>query len=194
MKSAAASVSAEALASAENPVGLGVDIVEIDRMRRVLARSRAFRDRVFTEEERAYCESTPNPAAHYACRFAAREAVLKALGTGFGSVGYRDVWVRRTPTGRPVAMLSGGALAAARAQSIREIALSLSFTHDEAVACAIAINEAAAEAARKRPDSEALRQREFKANLDVLDDLDVGATGPVEDADGRAPSDGVGDR
>ena len=179
-----AGVTADMIAAAENPVGLGVDIVALNRMRAVLERSPAFKERVFTAEERAYCDATPNPVSHYACRFAAREAVVKALGTGFfqSGVGYRDVSVRRTPSGRPQVVLTGGAKEAARAQSICEIALSMAFTHDEAVACAIAINETAARAARKLPSPEALRQKEYKANLDVLDGLDeeLAATGRID--------------
>ena len=60
--------------------GIGVDMLEISRMERVLARRPNFARRVFTEEERAYCEKCARPAEHYAARFAAREAVVKALG------------------------------------------------------------------------------------------------------------------
>lgn len=64
--------------------GIGVDIVEIARMERIMRDTPGFFPRMFTEEERQYCEASARPAAHYACRFAAREAVLKALGVGFG--------------------------------------------------------------------------------------------------------------
>ena len=77
---AATASAAEAASSAfegvEGAVGLGVDIVEIARMRRILERTPSFREKVFSEEERAYCESTANPEVHYATRFAAKEAVL----------------------------------------------------------------------------------------------------------------------
>lgn len=63
--------------------GIGVDIVEIPRMARALERTPSMRTRLFTKEERDYCDSSARPAEHYAARFAAREAVLKALGTGF---------------------------------------------------------------------------------------------------------------
>ena len=63
--------------------GIGVDIVEISRMKSILEKTPSFARRVFTEEERAYCDASSRPAAHYASRFASREAVLKALGTGF---------------------------------------------------------------------------------------------------------------
>ena len=62
--------------------GIGVDIVEISRMKSILEKTPAFARRVFTDEERSYCDASSRPAAHYASRFASREAVLKALGTG----------------------------------------------------------------------------------------------------------------
>ena len=62
--------------------GIGVDIVEISRMKSILENTPAFVRRVFTDEERSYCDASSRPAAHYASRFASREAVLKALGTG----------------------------------------------------------------------------------------------------------------
>ncbi len=70
--------------------GIGVDIVEISRMKSILEKTPSFARRVFTEEERAYCDASSRPAAHYASRFASREAVLKALGTGFS-----QAWVAR---------------------------------------------------------------------------------------------------
>ena len=64
-------------------VGLGVDIVEIARMRKIIDRSPAFVEKVYSAAERAYCDGHAHPEVHYATRFAAKEAVLKALGTGF---------------------------------------------------------------------------------------------------------------
>lgn len=69
--------------------GIGVDMLEIARMQQAIERRPHFIRRMFTDAERAYCERTARPAEHYAARFAAREAVLKALGTGFSS-GIRD--------------------------------------------------------------------------------------------------------
>ena len=90
--------------------GIGVDIVEIARMERALKRTPSFRTRLFTAEARAYCDSSARPAEHYAARFAAREAVLKALGTGFSEgIGYSDVSVTRDANGRPRALLQGRA-------------------------------------------------------------------------------------
>ena len=85
--------------------GIGVDIVEISRMKSILEKTPSFARRVFTEEERAYCDASSRPAAHYASRFASREAVLKALGTGFSQgVGRKDVSVTRDKLGKPKAI------------------------------------------------------------------------------------------
>ena len=153
-------------------VGLGVDIVEIDRMRRILARTPSFREKVFSEAERAYCDATANPAVHYATRFAAKEAVVKALGTGFSEgVGVRDIEVRRTAKGRPYAVLTGRAWEIARAQGVRELPISLSYTHSEAVACALAITEDSVRAEAQRVDPTAELARQFKEARALLDDL-----------------------
>ncbi len=121
---------------AQETVGLGVDVVEVARMETILKRTPSFAARVFSPEERAYCDGTTNRAAHYATRFAAKEAVLKALGTGFTEgIGFRDVEVRRNAKGRPFVVLSGRAQEVAREMGVREIPLSISYTHTEGVAC-----------------------------------------------------------
>jgi holo-[acyl-carrier protein] synthase len=122
--------------------GLGVDIVEIDRMREALRRHPRMKERLFSDDERAYCEARNKPEIHYAMRFAAKEAVLKALGTGFAGMRFRDVEVMRDGRGRPVPRLQGRAAAAAEAAGIVEMHLSLSYTHVNAVASAVAITEA----------------------------------------------------
>lgn len=153
---------------------IGVDIVNIARMERILERTPAFARRVFTDEERLYCESSPRPAAHYACRFAAREAVLKALGTGFSQgIGRRDVSVSRDASGRPHAVLAGRAAEIAQEQGIVEMALSLSFTNELAIANAMAITEEV----RPKPKDEKETEREmlarsFKEARSILDDLE----------------------
>ncbi len=154
-------------------VGLGVDIVEIERMARILKRTPSFARRVFSEQEQAYCDSTANPAAHYATRFAAKEAVLKALGTGFSDgIGVRDIEVKRTSKGRPYAVLSGRTYEIAREMGVRDLPLSLSFTHTDAVACAMAITDSALQASRKRIDPTEELTRQFKEARSLLDDLD----------------------
>lgn len=121
--------------------GLGVDIVEIGRMREVLARRPRIKERCFSAEEREYCESRSRPEVHYALRFAAKEAVLKALGTGFAGMSFTDVEVARDPRGRPVPRLNGRAARFAEESGIVEMHLSLSFTHTTAVASAVAIGQ-----------------------------------------------------
>lgn len=167
--------------------GIGVDMLEIDRMERVLARRPNFARRVFTDEERAYCERCARPAEHYAARFAAREAVVKALGTGFADgVGYRDVSVGRDESGRPRALLSGRAAEVAREKGIREIALSISHTHDVAVANAIAVTDDVRPAPDTRRDAERALANSFKEARAVLDELERVQDAELDDLEVRA--------
>ncbi|MBQ6490761.1 MAG: holo-ACP synthase [Atopobiaceae bacterium] len=153
--------------------GIGVDIIEIARVERALERTPNIRRRIFTDEERAYCERTSRPGLHYAGRFAAREAVLKALGTGFSQgIGLKDVSVTRDENGRPQALLVGRAAEVAAEQGVLEIALSLSFTHDMAVANAVAVTEAARPRKDEVRDPEADLARSFKEARSVLDELE----------------------
>ena len=153
--------------------GIGVDMLEIERMERVLARRPNFVRRVFTEEERAYCDRTARPAEHYAARFAAREAVLKALGTGFSSgIGLRDVSVTRDESGRPRALLAGRAAEIAREQGIREIALSISHTRDVAVANALAVTDDVRPAPPAKDEAARALATSFKEARSLLDELE----------------------
>lgn len=151
-------------------VGLGVDIVEIARMRTILRRTPCFRERVFSEEERAYCDATALPEAHYATRFAAKEALVKALGVGFSQgIGVRDIEVRRTVRGRPYLVLSGKAKQYAQKQDIGELPLSLSYTHTDAVACVLALTKDTLKPTFSPPDpAQELAQR-FKQARSLLD-------------------------
>jgi holo-[acyl-carrier protein] synthase len=154
-------------------VGLGVDIVEIDRIRAILKRTPHFIERVYTEQERAYCSSTAQPEVHYATRFAAKEAVLKALGTGFAcGIGPSDVEVVRRTSGRPTVALHRRAAVIAREQGIREVPLSLSYTHTDAVACAMAITDNSVKAAQERKNPMEELSRQFKEARALLDDID----------------------
>ncbi|MBX9034930.1 holo-ACP synthase [Gordonibacter massiliensis (ex Traore et al. 2017)] len=156
----------------EGQVGLGVDIVEIARMKAILARTPSFATRVFSDEERAYCEGTASPEVHFATRFAAKEAVVKALGTGFSrGIGVRDIEVRRNAKGRPYVVLSGRAKEIAHEQGVRELPISLSFTHAEAVACAMAITEDSLRAAEKRVDPMEELSKQFKEARSMLDEI-----------------------
>ncbi|WP_072373363.1 holo-ACP synthase [Thermophilibacter mediterraneus] len=153
--------------------GIGVDMLEIERMEQVMRRRPNFVRRVFTEEERAYCDASARPAEHYAARFAAREAVLKALGTGFsGGVGLRDVSVTRDAAGRPQALLTGRAAQIARERGVREIALSISHTREVAVANALAVTDDVRPAPATRDDAARALAVSFKEARAVLDELE----------------------
>ena len=121
-------------------IGVGVDLVEVARARAMLADKGAHVfDRLLTPAEAAYCRSRPDPAEHVAVRLAAKEAVYKALqgSDAARGIGWREIEVRRAPDGRPDVVLSG--LAAKRAKEMRvgRVLLSLSHTHEAAVAVAI---------------------------------------------------------
>ncbi len=119
-------------------LGLGVDICEIDRMERALARHPTLRERVFTAEERAYCDSRARPAESYAGRFAAREAVIKAMG-GYRGRGWQEISVTRSPSGAPAIRLEGNAKARADLLGITQVLVSFAHERSSAVAFAIAV-------------------------------------------------------
>jgi holo-[acyl-carrier protein] synthase len=110
-------------------VGLGIDIAEIDRMEAAIARHGApILERLFTPAEVAYCESHKNRFERYAGRFAAKEAAMKALGTGWSrGVRWRDIEVSREPSGKPTLKLAGAARKIADGLGVRNI--SVSITH-----------------------------------------------------------------
>jgi holo-[acyl-carrier protein] synthase len=152
--------------------GLGVDIVEIDRMQAALERRPQMKQRLFSEEEREYCDARNKPEIHYAMRFAAKEAVLKALGTGFQGMRFTDVEVMRDETGKPVPRLKGRAAEVAEERGVLEMHLSLSFTHTTAVASAVAITEDHRPKPKEQPtDPMAALQKAFKEAKAMLDEL-----------------------
>jgi holo-[acyl-carrier protein] synthase len=114
-------------------VKVGVDIIEIERIRRALARD-GFRERCFTEAERAYCDSRADPAQSYAARFAGKEAVGKALGCGINFT-WKDVEIIGRP--KPSVRLSGRT--AAFAEKVSAGAIDLSMTHAREIAAAICV-------------------------------------------------------
>jgi holo-[acyl-carrier protein] synthase len=122
-------------------VGLGIDLLEIARMKRALGRSGdRFLHRVFTGDERAACEAAGGGAARWAARFAAKEAVLKALGTGWsGGVGWRQVEILTAPGGAPSVQFSGRAREVARDLGADVCHVSLS--HEKRHAAAVAVLE-----------------------------------------------------
>lgn len=153
--------------------GIGVDMLEIARMERAMERRPSFLTRVFTDEERAYCDSFARPAEHYAARFAAREAVLKALGTGFSQgIGVKDVSVVNDESGRPTVVLNGRAKEVAAEKGVQEIALSLSHTREVAVANAVAVTEDVRPKVEERVDPAQELLATFKAARTVIDELE----------------------
>ena len=153
--------------------GVGVDILEIARMERALERTPRVAERAFTPEEREYCERAARPAERYAARWAAREAVLKALGTGFSQgIALTDVSVGRDAQGRPTAILAGRAAEVARERGVREVALSLTHTHELAVANAVAVTDAARPRRDETADPKARLQASFREARSVIDDLE----------------------
>ena len=119
-------------------VGVGTDLCEVGRMRDVLARTPGLGPRVFTPGERAYCDRRRDPAERYAARFAAKEAVLKAMGLGLGACGFHDIEVVRAESGAPAVVLHGTAVDLAAARGIRAWHLSLSHTTSIAQATVVA--------------------------------------------------------
>ena len=128
-----------------NVVGHGIDLVEVAALRRWIEDPRdPLIPRCFTDDELAEIGSGPDRIERLAGRFAAKEAVLKALGTGFGDgVAFKDVVVRRKPGGPPEVVLSGGAALAAQVRGVTGWRLSISHAGGMAIASAIALVDAA---------------------------------------------------
>lgn len=119
-------------------VGIGVDAVEMDRFRAALRRTPGMRERVFTDEELAYADESSDPVPSLAVRFAAREAVMKAMGVGLGAFGFHDVFIRRESTGRPSLVVEGVAARLANERGIEHWHVSLSHTDGTAIAFVVA--------------------------------------------------------
>ena len=117
-------------------IGTGIDIVEVERIERLLVRQKKkFLDRVFTKAEAEYCMKKGKPAIHLAARFAAKEAVAKALGTGFSrGVRMRDIEVVAADKGPPCIKLHGAAAKKYDSLGATQILLSLSHTSEHALA------------------------------------------------------------
>jgi holo-[acyl-carrier protein] synthase len=112
-------------------VTVGIDLIEIGRVRRTLERYPSFRERCFTEAERAYCDSRPNPPQHYAARFAGKEAIGKALGFGVArAFAWREVEIAGRP--KPAVTLSGRM--EAWAERVGAGAIDLSMSHSRELA------------------------------------------------------------
>lgn len=176
----------------DGAVGSGVAIVEVARMKTILARTPRFARRVFSAEECTFCERHALPEVPYALRFAAKSAVMKALGLGCeDGMGVRDVEVRLNAKGRPAVALSGRARRAAQDLGVVDLPLSLSFTHTDAVACVIAITRASQRVAEERVDRKEELARSFKEARALLDEMDSPRVpSGANEADSAAPADG----
>src|SRR5215467_13192071 len=120
-------------------VGMGIDITEVPRIAESIARfGERFLRRIYTEEEIRYCDSKANRVERYAARFAAKEAAMKALGTGWSrGIRWRDIEVYRQPGSRPTIRFHGKASEFAARMGVKNIALSLSHTTEQAIASVI---------------------------------------------------------
>jgi holo-[acyl-carrier protein] synthase len=120
-------------------IGVGIDLVDVDRFRVSLARTPSMRTRMFTEGERAYAEAANDPTERYAARFAAKEAVMKALGVGLGAFGFHDVEVLRAEEGQPSLRVIGAAELLAVERGVAHWQLSLTHTATSAGAIVVAL-------------------------------------------------------
>jgi len=124
-----------------NVIGIGVDIVEIARIQRIIERTgERFLRKVFTANERTYCASKRRPWESYAGRFAAKEAVLKAIGTGLtAGAALADVEILRTENGAPLVQLHHKTYLLAQERGIQHILLTLAHDGNQAIAIAMAV-------------------------------------------------------
>jgi len=118
-------------------IGVGIDAVDVERFRRLLERRPRLADRVFTDAERTGMSARVDPVPGLAARFAAKEAVMKALGTGLGGFRFADVEVVRGSEGAPRLEVSGRAAVRAQALGVRSWHVSL--THTDTVAAAVVV-------------------------------------------------------
>jgi holo-[acyl-carrier protein] synthase len=121
-------------------VGIGVDLVDVERVARMLQRRTTFVRRVFTPKEIEYCERQANPAESYAARWAAREACRKALG-GIRHMRWHDVRVDRAATGAPRLVLEGTSRARADALGVSEVMVALTHERRTAAAFCLAVRQ-----------------------------------------------------
>ncbi|MBU4270322.1 MAG: holo-ACP synthase [Planctomycetes bacterium] len=124
-------------------IGIGADITECLRIARMIERhGELFIGRVYTDEEIKYCQSCKQSTQHYTGRWAAKEAILKALGTGWRKgISWRDIEVRNEPSGRPVVAVRGGVKDVVEQLGVAEILVTISHCRTHATATAIAVGK-----------------------------------------------------
>jgi holo-[acyl-carrier protein] synthase len=120
--------------------GIGTDIIEVERIQKAMERNSSFGEKIFTAGEAAYCEQMKNKYQHYAARFSAKEAFLKAIGTGWRyGITFADIDVYHDELGKPLIRLTGKADELIRQEGITRMHLSL--THIKETACAVVVLE-----------------------------------------------------
>ena len=121
-------------------VGIGIDMIEVNRVAEKIGKESGFRELVFSPKEITYCESKTHPFEHYAARFAAKEAFLKAVGTGWTSgTAFNEIEVLNDEKGSPVLLLSGETALTFQPLQLKKIAVSLS--HLKSIAAAVIVIE-----------------------------------------------------
>ena len=120
-------------------IGLGVDLVDIDRVRRVLERHPRFAERCFTPHEREYAFRYARPERRLAARFAGKEAVMKSMGTGWRRIRWKDIEI--TGGGKPTVRMSGNAARRAKMLGVTEVLVTITHTDTDALVMAIAVGE-----------------------------------------------------
>ena len=118
-------------------IGLGTDIVEVKRIKAAIAKNDRFITRVYTPAEIAYCQQKKRPELSFAARFAAKEAISKAFGTGIGKISWLDMEITNAQSGQPLVHLSGKCAMISQEKQVKAIHLTLSHTDEYAVATAI---------------------------------------------------------
>ncbi|MEN6450909.1 MAG: holo-ACP synthase [Thermoguttaceae bacterium] len=136
-------------------IGLGTDITECLRIARMIEHhGELFIDRVYTPEEIRYCQSRKQATQHFASRWAAKEAILKALGTGLSKgISFRDIEIRSESGGRPVVAVRGGVKDAVEQLGVAEIHVTMSHCRTHAMATAIALGKDQGKAAREKSEA-----------------------------------------
>ena len=118
--------------------GLGTDIINVDRIEKMVAKGRKNLETIFTEREMAYCEKKTRKSEHYAVRFAAKEAVLKALGIGWrNGFSFSEIEILNNNLGKPTVFLHGKVKVFFQEKKLKQITVSLSHSKENAIAVAI---------------------------------------------------------
>lgn len=119
-------------------VGIGTDIIEVKRIERLLSKQKRFKERIFTRDEIEYCEHKKNNVQNYAARFAVKEALLKAIGTGWREgVAFKEIEVKNNEKGKPELVLSGTVKKITEEMGVTNIQVSISHLKDLAIGMVI---------------------------------------------------------